>query len=302
MPDTQRSINVFAPAKINLCLHITGKRRSDGYHKLDSLVAFADIGDEIEIKPAPAFSFNITGPFAKSFEHDDTQPHLNSGNLVVKAARALSQITDKALNVDITLTKNLPLQAGLGGGSSDAAATIWGLQEFWKLAPNSDYLLPMMTKLGADVPVCMTCQPTIMRGIGDQLNQAPTLPEIPILLVNPMVNCPTQNVFLNHKGQYKDQINYPDQFETAQGLIRFLNSTDNDLCEAAIRDVPQIKNVLSALKTHKKCKLFRMSGSGASCFGLFDTIDDANDAKTAIQKDNPDWWLRTGWLNRPERY
>lgn len=292
---------IFAPAKINLFLHITN-RLSNGYHTLDSLVAFADIGDIINIESAPSFSFHTKGPFADQFKNTESSGFLDSENLIVKAARFLSQTVDHPLNVKITLTKNLPLSAGLGGGSSDAAATIWGLQELWGLKHNTDYITPLMTKIGADVPVCFNCRPTIMRGIGDVLLPAPYMPEIPILIINPLVSCATQDVFLHHNGVLKKNISLPNNFECVFELIKTLNIVENDLFEPALKLIPEIENVINALNMQEHCLFSRMSGSGASCFGLFETIEHAENAADKIRNDNPDWWIKTGFLNRPERY
>ncbi len=297
----QKIISVFAPAKINLFLHLTRKMQN-GYHALQSLISFADIGDLIEIEPADQFSLSIKGPFASYFKEQEHHSAVGSSNLVVKAARALAQNADKPLNVKITLTKNLPLAAGIGGGSSDAAATLWGLQQLWGLDRNAPYLLPLMTKLGADVPVCMHCQPTLVEGIGEKLLQAPNMPEIPILIVNPLVSCPTAEIFMNHHGLFKDKITLPDNFATVFELVDFLRTTQNDLYAPAAQLVPEIGNVLNALDADTQCLLSRMTGSGASSFALFETIESAHNAQKIIQDENPDWWAKVGWLNRPERY
>ncbi len=296
-----KALTIFAPAKLNLFLHIT-ERLNNGYHTLDSLVAFADIGDIITIENAPSFSFHIKGAFADSFKDDERSTFLNGDNLVIKAARSLSQVADRPLNIKITLTKNLPLSSGLGGGSSDAAATIWGLQQLWNLPHDADYIIPLMAKLGADVPVCLHSRPTIMQGIGDILLPAPTMPEIPILLVNPMISCATQDVFLHHNGIYKNRTTLPKNFNSVFDLVETLRTLENDLFKPALKLIPEIDNVINALNTQKHCLFSRMSGSGASCFGLFETIEHAENAAAKIKTENPDWWLKTGFLNRPERY
>ena len=301
MLHSKNSVSVFAPAKINLFLHITG-RRKNGYHLLDSLVCFVDIGDTIHIEQQSSFSFHITGCFADKFEEQDIIGNINSKNLVVKAARRLAQICEKPLNMQITLDKNLPLAAGIGGGSSDAASTIWGLQELWDLKRNEDYLLPLMTNLGADVPACLNCAPVIMRGIGDVITSAPDMPEVPILLANPMIDCPTQNVFIHYDGHYKSDVQFPKHFTDIYDLVEFLKSTENDLYDAAVQSVPEISNVIQSIKIEQGCLLSRMSGSGATCFGLFESEEAAQNAKEHILRENPDWWVKTGWLNRPERY
>tara|TARA_R110002072_G_scaffold5447_1_gene35037 strand:+ start:88 stop:987 length:900 start_codon:yes stop_codon:yes gene_type:complete len=298
---SQKVITVFAPAKINMFLHLTG-RLANGYHTLDSLVCFADIGDIIEIEAAHNFSFHIKGPFAHKFKENESTSFIDGDNLVVRAARALAQITDMPLNVKITLTKNLPLASGIGGGSSDAAATLWGLQEIWSLSHDADYLLPLMTKLGADVPVCFSCSPQIMRGIGDKITAAPPMPEIPMILVNPMVSCNTQDVFLHHNGKYRKDKNIPQDVSSQDKLINALKTYDNDLTTPAIQCTASIKNVIYALEATDQCRIARMSGSGATCFGLYDTNEQAKQAEESIKSENPDWWVKTGWLNRPERY
>ncbi len=301
MPASKNTLSVFAPAKINLFLHITG-RQANGYHLLDSLVGFVDIGDTIKIEPHDSFSFEITGKFANHFQEKDRVSNIDSENLVVKAARRLAQICEKPLNVKITLKKSLPLAAGIGGGSSDAASTIWGLQELWELKRDEEYLLPLMTNLGADVPACLNSTPVIMRGIGDILTAAPNMPEVAVLLVNPMINCPTRDVFIHYHGHFKSDVQIPNHFTDLYDLIAFLNNTENDLYDSALQSIPEIGNVIHSIKIEDGCLLSRMSGSGATCFGLFESESAVKKAKDHILRENPDWWVETGWLNRPERY
>ncbi len=293
-----KDITVFAPAKINLYLHITGKL-SNGYHELDSLVTFADIGDQISVREAKKFSFKIMGEFAKDLKSGD-----DSNNLVIRAAKNLAQISNNNLdNIEIILEKNLPVASGIGGGSSDAAATIWALQKFWNLKHSEEYIAPLLIKLGSDVPVCQYCRPTIIRGIGDILIDFPEIPEIAILLVNPLISCSTQDIFLHYNEKPKcKNINIPNQINSITDLIKFLNKTDNDLLQAATKLIPEINNVINAINTQEKCLFTRMSGSGASCFGLFENIENAKKAAKIIKQENPDWWVRSGWLNRVERY
>ncbi len=297
----EKSLTIFAPAKINLFLHITG-RRSNGYHDLDSLVTFADIGDLITIEKAKSFSFHVIGEFAKNFKENESSSFLDGNNLVTKAARTLSQITDRALNVKITLTKNLPIASGIGGGSSDAAATIWGLQEFWGLNHDAPYINDLLIKLGADVPACYEATPRIMRRTGDLLLPAPSMPEIPILLINPMISCSTEDIFLHYNGKFKKDTLLPSEFNCIFDLIVILQQLENDLSKPAIKLIPEIENVINAFNAQDHCLLSRMSGSGASCFAIFETIEGANKASKDIKLENPDWWIKLGWLNRVERY
>lgn len=300
---TLKKHTVFAAAKINLFLHIH-KRLSNGYHELSSLVTFVDIGDVVTVEEADSFSFHVTGTFSKHFNDKDINPFLDSENLVVKAARALSQVTDMPLNVKVTLEKNLPIAAGLGGGSSDAAAAIWGLQELWGVERNAEYLPPLLKKLGADVPVCYSCRPSMVTGIGEHLAPAPDMPEIPIVLVNPMLPCSTEEIFLRFDAEKNQKIEHDQNyhFGTLHDIVKTLKNSENDLYIPAKHVVPEIANIIHALDSRKECLFARMSGSGASCFGLFETYEQAEKASAEIKHDNPDWWVKTGWLNRPERY
>lgn len=302
MSETEtRLLTIFAPAKINLYLHVTG-RLDNGYHMLDSLIAFADIGDEVEIAPAQEFSFSIQGPYSKAFGPKDRDASPDSSNLVVQAVWALSQAAQKIPNIHITLTKNLPLASGMGGGSSNAAAAIWGLLEWWKIPRQTPYLQGLMARLGADVPVCLPCSAARVRGIGDILDPAPAMPEIPVVLVHPKKLCMTADVFSRFSGNFREPIPLPRSFEKHDDLFTFLSRQDNDLMSAAVSAVPEIGNALNVLKSQNGCALARMSGSGATCFGLFINDVDAKNAAHTISKENPDWWVRSGWLNRPERY
>lgn len=297
MARTGKPRTIFAPCKINLFLHLTG-RKKDGYHKLDSLVVFTDFGDTVSLEPANEFDFSVQGAFAKNLHNTDF-----SNNLVVRAAKMLSQATGNPLHLKITLTKNIPLSSGLGGGSSDAAATISGLLDYWKLPRNAPYLPVLLTSLGADVPVCMACEPMQMRGIGDILLPASTLPEIPAVIVNPLRPCPTKDVFLGRTGSsYRPEVDLPESLSDIDPLIAFLKKQHNDLEPYAKRIVPEIGNVLTALSLTQGCLLPRMSGSGASCFGLYDSEEQAKAAAAKITHENPDWWVQTCWINRAGRY
>jgi 4-diphosphocytidyl-2-C-methyl-D-erythritol kinase len=298
-----RSLTVFAPAKINLFLHVTG-RRDDGYHMLDSLVGFADIGDKIEFQPAREFSFNIKGPFAGGFNAKDKDASPDSGNLVARAAWDLARAARRDLNCRITLHKNLPLASGVGGGSSDAAATLWGLMDLWGLNIKNaaPYLVGLMEALGADVPVCMECKPAMIRGVSTVEPLEMTLPEMPVLLVNPARSCMTNDIFRQFDGAFKKPVSLPDDIAEKEGFVEFLKQQSNDLTAAAAQDIPEISAVLSLLDDQKGCVLSRMSGSGATCFGLFEDEEAVMDAAEQIMLAHPKWWVRGGTLNRPVRY
>lgn len=296
-----RVLTIFAPAKINLYLHVTG-RLDNGYHLLDSLVAFADIGDEIEIEPSTEFKFSIEGPYANAFGPKERDHSPDSSNLAVQAAWSLARAAQKIPNIRVKLTKNLPLAAGLGGGSSDAAAVIWGLLEWWKIPRQTHYLQGLMARLGADIPVCLTCSPSRVRGIGDILDPPPAMVEMPIVLVNPGKACMTAEVFSRFNGSFREPMPLPGRLTQPKQLIEFLSKQNNDLQKAATDTVPEISNVLNALNIQDGCGLARMSGSGATCFGLFENDIIARKAAKTIAAENPDWWVKNGWLNRPERY
>jgi len=295
------SLHIFAPAKINLFLHVTG-RRDNGYHELDSLVSFADTGDDVAISPATDFSFTVDGPFAGAFsdKEKDASPH--SANIAVKAAWEMSRLLKKPLNLSLHLTKALPLAGGMGGGSSNAAAVIWGLMKFWDVHPDEVDLQSLMIRLGADVPVCLRCEAARVQGIGEILHEAPMMEEVPVVLVHPGKPCPTDKVFAHYLGDFREPKSLPSDLREYEDLVLFLRNRHNDLYRTACDIVPDIMNVVKVLEGQKGCGLGRMSGSGSSCFGLFETHEDAQRAAHEIRKANPDWWVDSATLNRPERY
>ena len=292
---------LFAPAKINLYLHVTQKR-DDGYHNLDSLAVFADIGDRIILEPANDFQFIINGPYANAFGAKEKDSSVTSTNLIVRAARALALQTGRAPDLRITLTKNLPLASGLGGGSADAAAVLWGLMDLWNIPLSTAFLPDLMRGLGADVGACLRCAPVRMSGIGDILEHIPDLPEIPVVLVNPGKHCPTPDVFRRFIGPMRGEVKFPADITNPDGFLTFLAAQENDLTPAALEIVPGIAEALVALQHAAGCKLARMSGSGATVFGLFGNADEAVNAAEKITLAQPRWWVRTGTINSPERY
>lgn len=302
MASPHKKLKVFAPAKINLYLHVTG-RLDNGYHTLDSLIAFADIGDHLDLSPSQDFKFNASGDFSGRFSAKELDASPSSSNLVAQAAWALARAAQKTPSVHASLTKNLPMGAGIGGGSSDAAAMIWGLLEWWRLPKDGAYLPALLAELGADVPVCFSCAPNRVRGVGEVLDPVIAMPEVPIVLVYPARPCDTKDVFMRYKGAFQTPRSLPSEgFETLGALLGFLEDTQNDLSEAALSVVPEISNALRALEAQNGCALSRMTGSGSSCFGLFEHEHDAQSAADKIAEENPDWWVKSGCLNRPERY
>lgn len=287
------SSRIFAPAKINLFLHVTGKC-DDGYHTLSSLVAFADIGDDVIITPADEFAFHAEGPFAdKLMGHD---------NLVVTAAQKFSAVTGHKLDLAITLYKKLPVAAGIGGGSADAAATIYGLLQHFGMSHEEDFLPDLLLDLGADVPVCFASQISYMQGIGEKLTPLPEIEGPYIVLVNSGEACSTAQVFGAFDQSYMTEKLLPKSFASVQELITFIQNQTNSLQTAAAKLCPAITQGLLELNATQGCALARMSGSGATCFGLFLTIEDAQSAATYLEQAHPDWWVHVGTLGNQNRF
>jgi 4-diphosphocytidyl-2-C-methyl-D-erythritol kinase len=275
----------FAPAKINLHLHVVGLR-PDGYHLLDSLVVFAGIGDRLTVSPADRLTLSLTGPFAAGLAAE-------ADNLVLRAARALAMQAGIEATGAMVLEKNLPVASGIGGGSADAAAALRLLGRFWSLDPAVSGLLA--GGLGADVPVCVAGVPALMSGIGEILAPAPALPDIGIVLVNPGVAVSTPSVFRARSAAFSDPARFAATgWRDADSLVAALHDTHNDLEPPARLLAPAIGEVLDALTASAGCLLARMSGSGATCFGLFPDPAAARIAARAIVRDG--WWVWGGGL------
>jgi 4-diphosphocytidyl-2-C-methyl-D-erythritol kinase len=282
---------MLARAKVNLYLHITGKR-ADGYHLLDSLIVFADTGDEISLAPADRLSLTIDGPFAAGL---DAGP----GNLVLRAAHALQEIAGSRGGAAIHLTKNLPVASGIGGGSADAAATLSGLCGLWDVAPGRAALHAVAARLGADVPVCLDGSASFVGGIGEDLAPARGLPPAWLLLANPKIATPTPAVFKARQGQFSKAARWSEPPRDFAAFAARLQSSANDLTEAAISVTPAIRDVLVALAALPGCVLARLSGSGATCFGLFADESDARAAEGKLRDQQPDWWMTAAPIARP---
>ena len=251
-----------ACAKVNLFLHVTG-RRPDGYHLLDSLAVFADAADGLSAGPGDGLSLRITGPWGASLAAEPD-------NLVLRAARALAEAGGVAPRAALVLEKHLPVASGIGGGSADAAAALRLLSRAWGLGAGPEELRRVAAGLGADVPVCVGSRPAVMRGVGEQLRPAPVLPPCGIVLVNPGVAVPTQAVFRARQGGFSAEAVLPDSWPDLPAMLASLGPTRNDLQYAAIGLCPVIADVLAWLR-QAGCLLCRMSGSGATCFALCPT-------------------------------
>ena len=284
-------IDENAPAKINLTLTVRG-RQPDGYHGLESLVAFADIGDRLLVEKADTTAFALKGPFGAALAETP-----DSDNLVVRAQAALEQETGRKLPATFMLHKNLPVASGLGGGSADAAACLRGLAEAYGLEMSTSDMHRLALGLGADVPVCLASQTVWMSGIGDTLTPLPAaLPSVDIVLVNPLVGLATAEVFASagFGSVLRDAQNPPARFEDLAALCSFLTAQGNDLQTAAQALQPVIADCLAAL-AGPQTLYAAMSGSGASCFALTAPGDGAGVA-AAYGKKRPQDWVRAGVL------
>jgi 4-diphosphocytidyl-2-C-methyl-D-erythritol kinase len=274
-----RPLEEEAPAKLNLSLRVIG-RRPDGYHELDSCVVFTAWADRLTIAPDDRLTLSLAGPFAAALADA-------SDNLVIHAARRLAAHVGRAPDVRITLEKRIPVAAGLGGGSADAAATLRGLNRLWGLGLGSSELLAIALELGADVPVCLLCQPARMRGIGERLEPI-EIPALDLVLANPQQPVSTTRAFagLGPIGSLLAPAP-PGRSD----LLDWLRTCSNDLEAPARRLVPAIDRVLEAIGRQPGCRLARMTGSGATCFGVFDDADLAARAAAALRRAHPAWWV-----------
>ncbi len=276
-----------APAKINLALHVTGQR-NDGYHELETLVAFTGLCDRISVTESRGDSapnkigLKTSGPFAAGLPAAEN-------NLAVQAVKRLMERTGSWLHgqqVTIRLEKNLPPASGIGGGSSDAGAALIAYSKLAGISGREE-IEACAASLGADVPMCIVARPLIAKGIGDQISPFPDFPEIALLLVNPLVEISTPDVFKALRRQ--DNPGFP---QIGSKIVEVLPDLRNDL-EAAAKDlVPAIGEAIEALKASGAPRLVRMSGSGATCFGLYDTLQAAQTAALQIASRRPNWWVQ----------
>lgn len=278
----------LAHAKINLYLHVTG-RREDGYHFLDSLIVFAELADTIEVEAADDLVLKIDGPFAAGLPVDQT-------NLVLQAATSLARRTGIKAGARITLHKNLPVAAGIGGGSADAAATLLALRNLWQISIDDVALHTLATQLGADVPVCLDTRPSLIAGIGHDISQTPPLPEFALLLVNPGQPISTAEVFGKLHDQNATNPPWRERPSDPAALAHALAQRRNDLEKPAICLAPIIGEVINSVAALPGCLLARMSGSGATCFGLFEDLAGAETAARKLTATRTDWWVKASGI------
>lgn len=261
-----------AYAKINLALHVRA-RRPDGYHAIETLFAFCENGDGLTVAPADALSLTVSGPFAKGLS-------IGADNLVLRAAQALADANGIRAGAHFHLDKQLPVASGIGGGSADAAAALRLLVQHWGLGPDAVRPIDIAADLGADVPACILSQPCRGTHLGDQLEpvDGAALAGVPILLVNPLRACPTGPVFAGWDG-------------VDRGPLTDWRDGRNDLEAPALALLPEIGTVLDALRQQPGARTARMSGSGATCFALFDTPHARDTAAATISSAHPGWWV-----------
>lgn len=286
----------LAPAKVNLYLHV-GPPGADGYHPLSSLVVFADLGDRLSLAPGDAFAFEVTGPFAPALAGEGE-------NLVVRAIRALADRAASGLPaIRLTLDKQLPVAAGLGGGSSDAAAALRLVRDHGFPEIGDDALLEILAGIGADGPMCLAAAPVIARGRGDQLSPAPRLPPLHAVLVNPNVASPTGAVYAAYDAAGRFGGPGPGDlrclYEGPPQLAADLADCRNDLQAPAVAVVPEIGESLARLGADADCLLARMSGSGATVFALCADSAAAERLAGSVSDANPGWWVRPCKLGGP---
>lgn len=277
------SVSVNAPAKVNLYLHVTGKR-ADGYHLLDSLFVFAADGDVVTVRDSDGLTLDMSGDYAAFLSNGED-------NIVVKAARALAKAAGVEPKAAISLEKNLPVASGIGGGSTDAAATLKALSRLWNVRLSDEKTMEIALALGADVPSCLAAKPVCVSGVGEKLTPAPELPPLALLLVNPNRPVSTPAVFKSRAPVFTAPAPFTRKMTDFDEFVDELKKRRNDLSDAARALEPAVSDVLDALRADPLCRLARMSGSGGTCFGVFETKGDASSCLQRLKKKHADWWF-----------
>ena len=284
-PTKGSDLQVLAPAKINLALHVTG-RRADGYHLLDSLVTFTEIGDQLTFAADEGLTLTISGEQSGGLS-------VETDNLVLRAAKLLQgHVSRPELGAAIHLEKVLPVASGIGGGSADAAAALTGLNSLWNLNLDQTELQKLSLPLGADVPMCVAGASARVQGIGERIEPV-ALKSMALVLLNPGVAVSTPQTFQSLHQKNNSPMDDPVALADASPRVvaHFLSGQRNDLQATAMEAAPVIGECLDVLERQQNCLFARMSGSGATCFGLFDTFPDAKDAAADISQAFPQWWV-----------
>ena len=277
-----KTISVDLPAKVNLFLHVCG-RRDDGFHLLESLVGFTEFCDRLSVSSADDFIVSGEGPFAKDL------PKNPDSNLVLMAARALKKEAGVTQSAKIAIEKNIPVSAGIGGGSANAAGTLRSLAELWELKYDLQRLAQVAKEIGSDIPVCVYSVPAIVEGSGEKVAPQNALPACGVVLVNAADPLPTESVFSARSGAYRKSLPWVE-ISSFDQLVSELTLRRNDLLETASVLSPIINDVLKTLSETQHCRYFQMSGSGGTCFGLYPSQQLAAEAARSISERNPNWW------------
>lgn len=274
-------ISMLAPAKVNLYLHVVGKR-PDGYHLLDSLFVFADYGDKISVEQDDHLSLTVL----------NSDLSCGEDNIIIKATRKLANFFGIEPNVKIILEKNLPIASGIGGGSTDAAATLLALIQLWNVQISRENLLKIALELGADVPSCIEKIPVQVAGIGEVLTPAPQLPKLAMILMNPNKPVSTPQIFKTRKPIFTEAKPFLHDISDIDEFIAELKKRHNDLQSTACEIEPAVADVLSVFAENSLTLFSQMSGSGGTCFGLYRTEDDAEQAVKVFKSHHPEWWIQ----------
>lgn len=287
-------MHITSPAKINLFLHTTG-RLPNGYHELESLVCFTEWGDDIAIKPSDEMRFEVLGDFL------DRLPENGEDNIVMRAVRALQEVAPDAYPVHITLTKRIPIGAGIGGGSSNAATVLRALIDMWNVVVDEGVLSALCKKIGADVPVCFVGLTSYFTGIGEIITPLKKpMPHAYLLMVNPGFEVLTKDIFSERKNApWSSSVRpFPQGFSDMEALVAFLSICSNDLEPHAESLTPEVGEIIQQITMQDGCRLARMSGSGATCFGLFASEAEAMAGLGKISEVRPDWWMAVSAIRR----
>lgn len=277
-----KTVSAILPAKVNLFLHVCG-RRNDGYHLLESLVGFTEFGDRISAKLADDLTLTVEGPFAAEL------PSIVDKNLIIRAAKVLLEKAGIQKGAHIKLEKNIPISAGIGGGSADAAGTLRALTDLWRLEYSDHSLARLGMRIGADVPICIYSQPAIIEGVGEIVIPQKYFPPCGVVLANAGGIVSTTRVFAERSGSFTKKLIWPE-IGSFDNLVNELKIRKNDLSQAAGMILPVIHEVLAAISKTKDCEFYQMSGSGGTCFGLYPNQKAAEKAAISISENNPRWW------------
>ena len=277
--------SLFSPAKINLFLEILSKRK-DGFHNLNSLMCFCDIGDKIRVSKSECYSLNISGPFSENLKLKN--------NIITNTVKKLETFFNRKFSISIALEKNLPISSGMGGGSSNAATVARAIINIFKLNIKKLDLDELLISIGSDVPFCFYGKPSIVSGIGEKVVHLKHLKRLKVLLINPLVEISTKSVFHEIKNFNTNPTNFPKEKINGSELINILNQSKNDLQPIVIKKNTQVNEVIKFFENETESIFYRMTGSGATCFGIFNSYSLMKKAEVKLKNKNNNWWIASG--------